>query len=414
MDGKPWDNERRASLEELAEIDRQEAEEFRRRDELVGSGGNVSPFPVAEWPAPLDLSALAGQEPEPPRFIIRDWLPAGYATLLAGHGGVGKSGIALSLAACIALGRPWFGLEVRRRRVLYLSCEDRESVLHWRLSRIADHLGVDLADLAGGLEVVDLVGHDTLLWTMETAKGNSQTEAMRTLRTLAKGADVIVVDGISDVFAGNENNRGEVKSFVNALLSVVAPDDGALLLVGHVAKPAATNAKTSEGYSGSTQWHNAVRARWYLYPERTEDDSGAATTGDLLLELQKTNHGKADQQVRFSWSDDAHLFIGRYVTPRTPTDLMARDRRERQGIEDTIKEVTARGDYVPAASTGTRTAYHVLSEQSGWPETLRGGRAERRRFWRHVEALRAMGVITESMMTRADRHKVATLEVGTK
>jgi len=55
----------------------------------------------------VDLEALGEREPERPRFIISDWLPVGYATLLAGHGGVGKSGIALHLAVCAAAGVPF-------------------------------------------------------------------------------------------------------------------------------------------------------------------------------------------------------------------------------------------------------------------------------------------------------------------
>jgi len=34
----------------------------------------------------------------------------------------------------------------------------------------------------------------------------------------------------------------------------------------------AANANTTEGYSGSTQWHNAARARWYRYPETEKDE----------------------------------------------------------------------------------------------------------------------------------------------
>ena len=34
------------------------------------------------WPPPLDLVALASKPVEPPAFVIPDWLPAGYATLL--------------------------------------------------------------------------------------------------------------------------------------------------------------------------------------------------------------------------------------------------------------------------------------------------------------------------------------------
>src|SRR5882672_1451116 len=69
-------------------------------------------FATHQWPASLDLEALAERDPETPAFIIDDWLPCGYATLLSGHGGVGKSLIALYLAVCIAADTPFFGLEV--------------------------------------------------------------------------------------------------------------------------------------------------------------------------------------------------------------------------------------------------------------------------------------------------------------
>ena len=70
---------------------------------------------------------------------------------------------------------------------------------------------------------------------------------------------MIFADGISDTFGGNENDRTQVKRFVNALLHPV-PRDGALLLIGHIAKPVATVRATSEGYSGSTGWHNAAHS----------------------------------------------------------------------------------------------------------------------------------------------------------
>ena len=122
-----------------------------------------TPLPVI-WPEPLDLSELAQRTPQRPQFVMSDWFPAGYATLLAGHGGVGKSGIALHLAVCIAFGRGFFGLSVEQRRVLYLSCEDREDILHWRLSRICAYLGVSMTQLAGWLDILDLVGRDSILW----------------------------------------------------------------------------------------------------------------------------------------------------------------------------------------------------------------------------------------------------------
>lgn len=358
------------------------------------------------WPAPLDLRELAGREPEPPPMIIDDWLPAGYATLIAGHGGAGKSSIALHLAVCIAQGREFFGLMPEQRRVLYLACEDRTGVLHWRLSRICRHLGVDMADLAGRLDVLDLVGRDAILWE-RVASGGATTGPFNHLMHAASEADVIVVDGVADTYAGSENDRGDVKRYVNALVGLIPPDRGAVVLIHHVNKPAAGTA-TSEGYSGSTSWHNSVRARWYLYPEIEQTDEGADRTGRLLLELQKSNLGQADQSMVFEWDGQAHLFVGQVAGGRSEVERRMRDEKEQDGIVAAIREVEAMGDYVPAAMQGPRTAYHVLSAVDSFPETLKSKR-DRRRFWRHIETLRRIRKITESSMRRPNGHRTATI-----
>ncbi|MDZ7754458.1 MAG: AAA family ATPase [Gammaproteobacteria bacterium] len=337
--------------------------------------------PVTTWPAPLDMRELALVEPTPPEFFVADWMPKGYATLLAGHGGVGKSGIALHLACCLALGRDWWGLPTEPARVLYLSCEDREAVLHWRLARIAYHLGVTLDALHGRLLALDLVGHDVTLWR----ERGGPTPALGSLRDNMREADVLIVDGISDTYSGNENDRASVKSYVNALLSTVR-DDGAVLLLGHVNRTTAAGGGTSEGYSGSTGWNNAVRARWYLYPETQAVDGEHEASGDLLLDHQKSNLGTTGAQVRFRWDDDAHLFLGQAVTPAGAADKAARDRRELDGIEEAIRAVIERGDYVPATRQGPDTGFKKLLDEPAMPSSLRAdNRATRARFWRHVE-----------------------------
>jgi AAA domain len=220
--------------------------------------------------------------------------------------------------------------------------------------------------------------------------------------------EVLIVDGIADTFAGNENARSDVKRFVNSLVSLIPTATGAVLLIGHVAKPAAANAETTEGYSGSTGWHNSVRARWYLYPETrpSEDRGPPERTGDLILELQKSQR-RTDQQMRFRWNDEVRLFVGQPVGGGSRFDRQHRGRTEQDGIRRALKAVMAVGDYVPAAMTGPRTAFHVVSSRTEFPETLRSGRA---RFWRHIESLRAMRHVEESSITReTDRHAVRTL-----
>jgi RecA-family ATPase len=314
---------------------------------------------------------------------------------------------------CVAAGVPFFGLEVARRRVLYLSCEDRESVLHWRLSRIVSHLSIDLASLRGWLEIIDLVGADSILWERDPRTGNAITSAYVRLqeRMSEHQTEVLMIDGISDSFAGNENARTEVKRYVNGLVALIPPDTGAVLLVGHVSKPGSTAGANGEGYSGSTGWHNTCRARWYLYPEATEGEDGARAerTGDLILELQKSNLGRTDQSIRFAWDDDAHLFIGREVVGATHFDRMHRDKAERQGILAALQACAASNPpiVVPAAMQGQRTGYNTLSLRTEFPDSMRAGKPAKRRFWRQIEALRQMHAIEECEYRRSNRHVTA-------
>lgn len=358
------------------------------------------------WPEPIDLIALAGKEPSPPIFIVDDWLPCGYATLFAGHGGVGKSGIALHLAGCIAMGLPFFGMPVQQRSVLYLSCEDREEVLHWRLAHICGYLGVTMSDLPPALDVLDLVGHESIVWARDPRTGASRTPAFGALAACIRKTkpQVLIVDGITDTFGGNENEKSEVKQFVNALVGLIPAEDGAVLLVGHVAKLTARAGGDSEGYSGTTGWHNAVRARWYLYPEKSCDDDEC--TSSLLLELQKSNLGRADQSMRFTWNDDAKIFVGETISAASKIDKGHRDKIERDGILAALRASIAAGVPVPTASTGRRTTYHVLSARAEFPETLKKGKAATRRFWEHMEFLQQSRAIKRDTHRKASRHKV--------
>lgn len=396
-DGAPWVD---------ASIKRLERERQRNGADVLAAAPATT-----SWPPPLDLAALATREPEAPRFIWPDWFPTGYSTLLAGHGGVGKSAIALHLAACVASGATFAGVPCEPRKVLYLSCEDREGILHWRLDRICRHMGISMAELAGRLDIVELVGHDSILWERDPRTGYCYTPAYGQLaeRIKVTQIEVLMVDGISDTFAGNENARGEVKRYVNSLVALLPADTGAVVLIGHVAKPTAANAQTGEGYSGTTGWHNAVRARWYLYPETQRDDDSdrPERTGALLLELQKSNLGRMDQSITWRWNDEVHMFLP--DAPAAHFDRTLQQREERLGILLALRACAQSGIAVPAATTGRRTAYHVLTAQAVCSNSLRSGKAGVRRFWREIETLRAMGHVRDDSIRRADRHYTTAL-----
>ncbi len=353
------------------------------------------------WPEPIDLGALAGRDPLPPAFIVQDWLPCGYATLLAGHGGVGKSGIALHLAACIATGTPWWGLPCEMRSVLYLSCEDRENVIHWRIKRVAANLDVPMSAMYK-LSIIDLVGYSTILWEPNNYGNGGYAMAFAELQAWMTGHEVVIVDGISDTYGGDENKRAQVKAFVNALVSLIDPLRGAVLLVGHVSKPT-LNGVSAEGYSGNTAWHNSVRARWYIYPEKPKEEGDRSDNKSLILELQKSNLGRGDQEIRFNWDEDSSMFVGSPAEPQMLLDRNIRDDVEREGVLQALRASMTSGVRVPAAASGNRTAYHVLSARPEFPDSLRHGTVAARRFRNIIERLMQCGEVRMENVKTGDR-----------
>ena len=343
-------------------------------------------------------------------------VPVGYATGTFGHGGAGKSQIELLRAVCIAAVVPFCGFGLTRCRVLLISCEDLADILHWRLTRICSHLGIDLAGLRGWLEIIDLVGRDSILFAPDRT-GAALTAAYGLLDTRMReyGSEVLIIDGITDTFGGNENNRNEVKRFVNMLLALIPADTGALILVGHVIK-ATAGGSSSEGYSGSTGWHNSMRARWYLYPESVEAEDGerAARTGKLIFELQKSNHGEVGTQIEFEWDSGAQLFVGRAKGGTTQFDRRHLERIEQQGILIALQACVAAAVTVPAAMTGPRTMHHVLAARPELPDSLRSGKPSKRRFWRQVEALRHMHLVEDAPIRRGNRHVAVQIILTTE
>lgn len=359
---------------------------------------------ASDWPEPLDLKELSRREPLEPAHIMVG-VPEGYATGVFGHGGAGKSQIEDLRAVCMAAGIPFCGLPVQRRRVLLLSCEDRADVVHWRLWCICNYLGIDMASLSGWLVVIDLVGHDSLLVAPESRTGNVLTRAYDILRRRVQqyGSEVLVLDGIADTYGGNENARAEVKRFVNAVVGLI-PTRGAVILIGHVNKTtAASGGDTSEGYSGSTAWHNAFRARWYLRPASPDSDDGG-----LIFELQKSNHGQTGLRIAFAWDAAAHLMVGHVLAPPTEFDREMQRTDEENSILAALRGCVAAGVVVPAARTGSRTAHSVLSERPEFPESLRGPRGKKL-FNKRIEAMQQARAIKEDTHRKPDRHVIMQL-----
>jgi RecA-family ATPase len=325
--------------------------------------------------------------PVPERlWHVEDMIPARTVTMLGGDGGVGKSLVALQLAAATATGRPWLGRKCAAGGVVLLSAEDDEDELHRRLAAIGESEGLSLADL-DRLTVVPLAGEDALLAIPDPRTGVLHpTQLLGELETLiaADPPALVVLDTLADLHSGNENDRTVARQFIGMLRGVAMRHDCAILLLAH---PSLTGMATGSGLSGSTAWNASVRSRLYL--ERPE---GEADRDRRRLVAKKSNYSRGDEEIKLTWRE------GVFVTDAVPDalDRMAAGAKAERVFLKLLDALTAQGRYV-SATPGTNHAPKVFAAHPDAEGVTRSG------FSRAMDVLFGRGTIAVEDYRTPDR-----------
>ena len=176
----------------------------------------------------IDIAAWDGATAPEREWVVRDRVPLRNVTLLSGEGGVGKSIVSLHLAVATVLGRDWLNALPKPGPALVICCEDDADELHRRLDRIVEHYsatcGATYEELTD-LHLLSLAGQDAVL---AAPKRNSLVQATKLFGRIHEAAcairpRLIVLDNSADVFAGNENDRPQVRQFVTCAKWPLAP-----------------------------------------------------------------------------------------------------------------------------------------------------------------------------------------------
>lgn len=249
-----------------------------------------------------DLAEMMGEEPPPRVWFIENWLSAepGSMVLYTGRGGVGKSATVLDLMLALATGTPWMGLKTTHpAKSYFVTCEDSKDEVNRRL-RLGKRKELAAKVPKRTIRIWSRLGKDSLLCSVDKngnlKKGNFTIKLKEKVKRFFDGTGgVLVLDTASDIFGGNENDRGAVSRFVKQILADIALGAGCTIIV--LAHPA----KSGDGYSGSTAWDAAFRGRWELnYRDRVKNKKGVErdrTDGPLVLSNEKTNYTTAGNQV---------------------------------------------------------------------------------------------------------------------
>ena len=346
----------------------------------------------------LDLAALALVDPQPKQFIIPGLAPAGEVTLFTGQGSAGKSLLSQQLATAVAAGMSTLRLELEQANTIYLTCEDDEDQLHWRQTHICAALNVLMGNLKDKLHLVTLRGAlGVELCTF--AKGGFFTLARAYHQLVAlieqTGSKLVFLDNLAHLFTGNENDRGDVTRFLNALNRVASHTGAAIVLLGHPNKQHSQGIKLGNQYSGSTAWQNAVRSQITL-----EYNAG---TGLRILMVSKANYGRTDQAIRFffvNWAfvhvDDAPADIGQ---------AMIQAMRAREDDARFLACLRERNRQKRAVSESKNAPTYAPSEFAKMPEA-KG--SDKERLVASLDRLWRLGKIERGELWKGDDRKMVT------
>lgn len=386
-----------------------EAPPYDDAPEWVGEPDSEPDIPQEEC-KPLDELALfspadwQGVPPPARKWRWESFIPDNQATLFTGAGATGKSLTAQQKCTCIAMGIPLFGVPTRQCPTLYVTCEDDLDELHRRQEAICRALGIRMEDTRGKLYLLSLqgkVGNELATFDgdgkMSIAPRYHQIEQA----CLSLGIKHVTLDNTAHFFAGNENDRHQVASYVNLNNGLAVTIDGSVVMVGHPNK-------AGDSYSGSTAWENQVRSRLYLEVPKNNDEGVPIDPDMRVLRNEKANYSQRGAEVRFYWVQ------GAFVLEEQRTDVEQDTRESAQAFHENtlfMKLLDMLSDQRRNVSHKPRAGNYAPKIMAGMPAAKGYSKAQ---FERAMERLFMLDQIIADapLWLGSDRHPV--LGIGRK
>jgi hypothetical protein len=246
------------------------AEKFGDWDSVVDSQPNPIPGPTRK----LDLAAVLAAPDEPVPYVVDRFAAAGFVTVLASHGGEGKSMLSLALAIGVACGSSPAGVRCRQGRALIIDGENGERLIGSRYR------------LAGGppegVAIHEATGLDIARdgdWLKDTIT--------------AEGATLVVLDSLRTLAPRMEENNGDTVLPVTATLRTIARETQAAIVVAH------HRPKHGAGYRGSSVLRDQVDALFVL--GRDPDDPERRTRRFLHCDPARDGKMRFDLEPAERW-----------------------------------------------------------------------------------------------------------------
>ncbi|USR79301.1 AAA family ATPase [Arcanobacterium pinnipediorum] len=215
----------------------------------------------------LVLTPYSQIEEEPSYMLWEGYIPARSITMLGGGGGSGKTTLALQIAGQVIKGTLEGDYYGKPGKVAYLGLDDSKESITRPRARAA---GVDLNEF----------------YDMSARDGDKELTATSVIDVLGDlkdtGVTLVILDPVSALFQGDNDNPLQVERFVQGLTRVAEQTGVTFLCLSHVKKGGGRGA---DALLGSTKWRDSARSLLLMAKKPDAKES--------VVSAIKFNHGEA-------------------------------------------------------------------------------------------------------------------------
>jgi RecA-family ATPase len=202
--------------------------------------------------------------------------------------------------------------------------------------------------------MISLAGQDAVLAAPNRTGKVEPTTLFRRFHQAAGDLKpkMIGIASSANVYAGSEIDRAQVQQFLSLMTKLAIAANGAVVLITH---PSLTGINTDTGLSGSTAWHNSVRARCYM--KSIVPEEGQQPDTDLReISFKKNNYGPVSANIVLRYQNG--LFLP--VPGMSSLDQAARDAKVDDVFLKVLKHLTQQGHDLGPNKTASNYAPAVI------------------------------------------------------
>jgi len=175
----------------------------------------------------------------PPKYVIDNMFSFGELVVIAGESGTGKTWLTLLMAATIASGQAWLERKTEKAKVGYIDNESGEYIWHKRLVMVENGYEMPNNNYRLASDKSWNV-HSTHFADINMLEDPNIIHEIISENDL----DVLFIDALSAIHAGDENSTKDMTIVMNGLLKAARENNCAIVVIHHHAK--------NGGYRGSS------------------------------------------------------------------------------------------------------------------------------------------------------------------